>query len=103
MPENLRDHRRVLNTRDDLDLSSALRAGRNLYAEHPLQPLRPAHGPVELGRRAGVERQRRIELDGQGRKGMSGLRKDSLANLSIQGLGCVVDMPPDVGATPAKD
>lgn len=52
MAEDLPDHRGVLDTRDHPDLAPARRAGLDLEAEHPFQPLRPAHGPVPFGRRA---------------------------------------------------
>ena len=43
------DHRRVFDTRDDLDRSSTIRTGLHIYLEHALEALRPSHRRALLG------------------------------------------------------
>jgi transposase InsO family protein len=43
-------HRRVFDTRDDLDRAAALRAGFDVHLENPLEALHPAHRRLSLGR-----------------------------------------------------
>ncbi len=52
------DDRRVFDARDDLDRSSALRAGLDIDPKHTLEALRPAHCRSLLGRCAVFQRLR---------------------------------------------
>ncbi len=51
--QNLPNHHRVLDAGDHPHLTAAVLAALQIELEDPLQPLRPAHGAVALGRRAG--------------------------------------------------
>lgn len=46
MAENLVDDRLILDAGNHPGFTAALRAGRHIDVEYPLQTLRPGHGPV---------------------------------------------------------
>jgi hypothetical protein len=51
--QDLRNELRLLDAGDDLELSTTARAALDLYAEHSLQPSRPAHRHMPWRRRLG--------------------------------------------------
>ncbi len=79
------DHRRVFDTRDDLNRSSALRAGFDINLENPLKAPRPSHRRALLGRCGILRRLRPLRLAASPSAG----RRDPGPVLGFQ---CVADL-----------
>ena len=75
MTQDPLDHRRVFDTRDDLDRAAAVRAGFDVHLENSIEALRPAHCCVLLCRRT-VLISRRLDRPGTsapaGRRDLAG-------------------------------